>query len=259
MKIINDILIYFGLKEKPKIKSIKSKQPMRNRRQQIEYDLEKAIKKGDETEQQMLYYDLAKEQGYGKKETFIEKAYPKLNRNITFNFIPKKQANKNVRSLLEFKTGSFSKWQEIRNFNQENFNNKCCVCNCSSKSYGKKYDTECHEEWIFGVDEEYNNVQKLKELQALCIMCHKIKHLNQEFNEQIKRVLLERYAEINKIDLLKAKEDYDNEIKKMDELDTKRFVLELKALEKYGVNQKERYFNCNTTEFEEFIKSYREE
>lgn len=262
MKYIDDFLIWMGWKEKPKPQKKVTKTQSKKAYQEEEVKkIEKAMRSGDEMALTELLYEQTRTKGFSQHKTFIELSpnLNKKNRVLTFNFIPKKQANRNVRSYLGLKTGNYKKWQDIRNINQERALNQCVACGCSSQLYGKKYHTECHENWIFGVDEGHKNVQKLEELQALCFLCHKIKHLNQELNEDLKNVLLERYAEINKISALTAKSDYDKELEKLEELNNSQFVLELSALESYDIKIQDRYVNCHSQEFNEYLGNYQDE
>ena len=248
MKIIDNILIFFGLKE--------NKKPIQKQKKIYtkEEQLERAMRSGDETALALIYYEESKKQGFYSKRFFIPLVEEnKPFRKLSFNFIPKNQANKNVRSYLQFKTGDYKKWQRIRNDCEEISGFVCSVCRTSAKTQGKKYNTECHENWEFGTDENKEKVQRLESLKSLCFTCHQIKHCN-NINE--KDELLTRYAEINKISIFEAIADYNTAIKELEEKNQYKYSLDLSILEEHKIKSIDRYFDCNTQEFKEFLKEF---
>lgn len=260
-------LIWIGWKQppKPKKKITTSKKPVEQQKKvnhdEEERRIERAMRLGDEMALTELHYSQSQtNRGFSPQKFFIPFfEEEKQNRKISFNFIPKTQANKNVRSFLEYKTKGYKAWQTVRNTNQERAGNLCIACGCSSTMYGKKYHTECHENWLFGRDESHRNIQKLQSLQALCMICHKIKHMNAENDMVIREALLERYAEINGISILTAKNDYDTAIIELEEKNRYKYQLDLEYLEKYDLPQKDRYFDCNKQEFIEFLETFNDD
>ena len=74
----------------------------------------------------------------------------------------------NVRTLVPKKY-----WDKLRKQTYKRANNNCEICDNNGKTQGFKHNVECHEIW------EYNEetlTQILKDLIALCPMCHKVKH-----------------------------------------------------------------------------------
>lgn len=101
---------------------------------------------------------------------------------LSINLIPQSSWCSNLRSLLTKK-----EWEMCKSYSKSKNNNKCEICN----GQGKKWKTECHEEWEF---DEVKNIQKLTKITALCPSCHEVKHIglanaNNRFNEAFNHFL----------------------------------------------------------------------
>jgi len=71
----------------------------------------------------------------------------------------------NVRSNVKTK-----QWDIIRKRIYQEAGYKCTICS----GRGFRYPVDCHEIWVY--DDE-NLTQKLDRFQALCPLCHEVKHL----------------------------------------------------------------------------------
>lgn len=203
-------------------------------------------------------------------------------RYLPFEFVPKLQANRNCRSYLSFlfwlknrfkpkaKKADFVKgapreeqhydaWHKISKEKEALAKGRCKFCRRSSKAYGKQYDTDCHEVWGYNTT---TKVQELLRLEALCVKCHGVKHLNQydlsatNLPDHIKaksatefQNLLWRYSKINKISLEEATVDYKIALEEVAKLSGIKFTLSMPAL-------KVPSFDCHTNEFEEFLDTF---
>lgn len=192
------------------------------------------------------------------KSISLSKHVLKTRRKLSFCFIPKAQANRNARSFLEFKYGDYKKWQSIRDIAEEEAKCVCVICGRSSKDFDeeRKTHTEAHEEWFFKIDRNGKQIQRLLDIYALCFVCHNIKHLdNHEKKEDYFNALLDRYAEINEIDINQANKDYQEALEERQRLDKMHFDLDLAYL---GYEKEERYFNCHSSTFNNFLIKYLE-
>lgn len=187
------------------------------------------------------------------EKTYTEKIDKK--RAIKFEIVPYLQANRNVRTYLEYTTGNFDIWKSIRD-NVENKNNGvCCICGISSKELGKSYNTECHEVWFYITDK--TRKQKLIRLEPLCNMCHQIKHINQhEHDKELFNLLMERYCEINNIDIEQGIKDYKNALYWTKQRKNDKFKLDISILKEYGI--KEEIFDCHNNKFNLWLENWKE-
>ncbi len=83
---------------------------------------------------------------------------------LTIELVPKSCWFSNVRSEVKQ-----SEWDKIRKKVYSDANNVCEICG----GKGSKHPVEAHE--IFEFNDE-TKIQKLVKLQALCVLCHKVKH-----------------------------------------------------------------------------------
>jgi len=186
---------------------------------------------------------------------YEQKLKSKVKQPIAFEFVPEHQSNRNIRSYLEYKTGSYHPWQAIRNDVEKKSNGVCCICGESSLDYGKDYATECHEVWYY---DYASRTQELKRFEALCVSCHSIKHLNQhKRDKELFDMLLDRYAHLNSISKEQAYKDYieaDNIREKRKNI--KYTKIEMKKLKPF-YDEAEDYFECHTKEFNQFIANWK--
>ena len=81
---------------------------------------------------------------------------------LMIELVPASSWGMNLRTMF-----SKSIWEQLRAFTFNTYAHQCAVCE-------KKGSLHCHEVWIY--DDE-NHIQSLKKLQALCPLCHGIKHI----------------------------------------------------------------------------------
>jgi len=198
-------------------------------------------------------------------ENKIKENY-KMTRKIYFEFIPKTQANRNMRSFLDY-TGNTNLWKHIRDTKERDSNFVCEICGNSSREYGNgqyNYDTHCHEVWEYKRDDNKTPIQKLVKLESLCIYCHSIKHLNQHHNtKRFFDLLIGAYANINEITKEKAKEEYDLELGIfMREKNERKYKLDLSYLYNLDIpdltdlmNTYKGVFDCHLPTFNSYIET----
>lgn len=182
------------------------------------------------------------------------------NYKIRFEFIPKHQNYKNVRSYLQFKNSNFSDWKKIRDTIENRYKNKCCICQLTSQDFDERETTltQCHEVWHF---DDIKHIQKLMKLESLCVRCHQIKHINRfHKDETIKNMLLKQYAELNNISIEQANKDYEFATAEKKRLNEEIFILDLslinKLSDKYNLDfcEVENQFNPHTQAFKTFLE-----
>jgi cytochrome c2 len=84
---------------------------------------------------------------------------------LTIELVPKTCFYTNVRSNVPKTT-----WDVLRKTCYAKANHVCEICG----GKGQKHPVECHEVWKY---DEYNGVQQLLRLIALCPACHTVKHI----------------------------------------------------------------------------------
>ena len=180
---------------------------------------------------------------------------------LRFDFIPKLQESRNVRSASAYLYDGYAAWTEIRNFIEKCGKGKCEVCGKTSferqeidpkitdkeqikrleliKNSGRKAttSTECHEVWKYEerTKNGFERVQELVKLSPRCFYCHKISHLNQVFDNKVKNVMLEDYCVFNRVTLEQAKKDYDFAIEQRDKNESYEFKLDMSLINKLPV------------------------
>ena len=107
-------------------------------------------------------------------------------------------------SLYKFlkKSDRLNKWKRIKEDLRNEFGNKCHACQVTSSHL------EAHEVWHFDDD---TCVQLLMDIQLLCKMCHRVKHLNLFFLSEkrkwgflamktTKQDLIDHFCNVNECD-----------------------------------------------------------
>lgn len=84
------------------------------------------------------------------------------------DLIPRTSWFDNLRAML-----SQDQWDTVRRSAYRESNYRCAICGGSGKEQGFDWPVECHERWEW--DDE-GGIQYLSGVQALCPMCHKVKH-----------------------------------------------------------------------------------
>jgi len=195
---------------------------------------------------------------------------------IRFEFIPLEQNFRNVRSALHYKYSSIEPWREIRNYiesqsfkyirdEQGNYlldengdKKKKFVCRiCKLNSYDFKDDvttnTQCHEGWAYN---ELKNTQKLIYLKPVCFFCHEIIHINR-FNKdkEYQDLLLERYCEINYIDMEQARKDLEFAESERKRRGHTMYSLDMSLINKLDLGYEfSEFFDCHKQEFNSFLE-----
>lgn len=91
----------------------------------------------------------------------------------------------NVRSYM-----SDHFWRKLSKEIAEDSGQRCMVCG----GRGRRHAVECHEAWYY---DEQRRVQMLMRLDALCPMCHAIKHLGRTFAQGKEDMALDWLAKVN--------------------------------------------------------------
>ncbi|WGS54441.1 hypothetical protein LFL96_25855 [Paraburkholderia sp. D15] len=106
---------------------------------------------------------------------------------IEVDMVPFSMHGINVRSRL-----TPSQWGKIRKLHTELAGDKCEVCGKKGTEQRFKHDLECHEIWL-----HEGKIQKLIGMQALCPLCHKIKHVGLADKSGYGEDVREHMAEVN--------------------------------------------------------------
>jgi len=101
-----------------------------------------------------------------------------MEEKLNFCFIPSGAIAVNLRSHLKTED-----WEIIRKHVYSIAGYQCEIC-------GAKGKLTCHEEWKF----EESGIMHLLELQCLCELCHKVKHVNIYAN---RKEFIAHYCEVN--------------------------------------------------------------
>jgi hypothetical protein len=107
------------------------------------------------------------------------------NLKLTIELVPSTSWGDNLRKILPTAT-----WQKVSREVIKHSNGICEIC-------GKKGKLHCHEVWDY--DDE-NHIQSLNELQAICTMCHMVKHFGYATlkSEIPKEMLIKHFMNVNK-------------------------------------------------------------
>jgi hypothetical protein len=95
----------------------------------------------------------------------------------------------NLRTLLPP-----SGWNRLRRWCYEQAGHKCEVCGQDGFSQNRKHAVEAHEVWEY---DDIRKTQTLKGIQALCPMCHCVKHYGRSLRVGAGRKIREHIAEVN--------------------------------------------------------------
>tara|TARA_Y100001937_G_C7111764_1_gene327973 strand:- start:1282 stop:1806 length:525 start_codon:yes stop_codon:yes gene_type:complete len=95
----------------------------------------------------------------------------------------------NLRSLMPP-----SGWNRLRKHIYEEANNLCELCSKTGFDQNRNYAVEAHEVWEY---DDVRKIQTLKGLQALCPMCHCVKHYGRSLRVGAGRKIREHVAEVN--------------------------------------------------------------
>lgn len=125
-----------------------------------------------------------------------------------------------------------SHWDRIRRFHYAKANNLCEICG----GKGKSHPVECHEIWIYN-DKTF--VQKLGQFQAICPLCHQVKHIGLAgiLGNGIRA--FKRFKRLNNLDKITANNIIDAVFKQWEIRSHYKWKLDIEYLKKYGIDTKE--------------------
>lgn len=179
---------------------------------------------------------------------------------IRFEFIPKEQNHRNLRSASWFKYGTWHTWTEIRNHCEKLASGKCIVCGKTSYDFQhieptKKIttNTEAHENWRYDDD---TKIMRLYKISSLCFVCHQVSHINMhKKNPEKFDLLLKRYAQLNNVSVAQAQTDFEfaeSEKKRREKI---KYSLDMRFVNKFGLEcEFDKFFDCHTQDFISFLE-----
>ena len=107
---------------------------------------------------------------------------------LQIELVPQSCFFSNIRSVLKD-----SQWDTIRRSVYVKANYHCEICG----EQGTKHPVECHEVWIY---EEETTTQRLGFFQALCPLCHEVKHIGLALVRGNSERASNRFKEVNQLD-----------------------------------------------------------
>ena len=200
--------------------------------------------------------ELKKQEAYRKRHPeIIDRSDPQRDYKIRFEFISEQQNFKNVRSALQYLHDSFAPWKKIRDLIEANNDGVCVICKQTSHDFKEcTTNTECHEVWKFHT-KNGRNVQTLVRLEPLCVCCHEIKHINRfNNNPDYQNTLLERYAQLNNIELSKARRELDEAQQWKLSKKREKYFIDMSMIN--GLNTEYKFnelFDCHEPQFLSFV------
>jgi hypothetical protein len=161
--------------------------------------------------------------------TSEEKKYLRLHKTLKLQIelVPKSCWFSNTRSNLKG-----SHWDRIRKHHYAKANNRCEICG----GKGKKHPFECHEVWLYN---EKTFTQKLGYFQAICPLCHEVKHIGLAGILGNGLRAFNRFKRINKLDKKTANNIIDAVFKQWRIRSQYKWNLDIEYLKKYGIDTKE--------------------
>jgi hypothetical protein len=108
---------------------------------------------------------------------------------LQIELVPNSCWYSNVRNNVTSK-----QWDLIRKKVYQEASNNCEICG----GRGLRYPVDCHEIWTY--DDEML-IQKLDRFQALCPLCHEVKHIGLAQMKGKGERALGRFIEINRLDI----------------------------------------------------------
>ena len=116
-------------------------------------------------------------------------------------------------------------WDIIRNDVLINKKKKCTICNSEA--------TQCHEKFHY---DDSNHIQTLIGFEALCHLCHDVKHIGLAGIRGMSERARERFKKINKLSSKNTKIEINKAISIWIKRSKVRWKLNLDYLNKYGIN-----------------------
>jgi hypothetical protein len=133
----------------------------------------------------------------------------------------------NVRSNVTDK-----QWDNIRKRVYIKANYTCEICG----EKGTNHPVECHEVWIY---DDTNLLQRLGHFQALCPLCHEVKHIGLAGIRGNEDRAFNRFKTINQLDDNVARQIISAVFKQWRIRSGKQWKLDIEHLKEYGLNPNE--------------------
>ena len=146
---------------------------------------------------------------------------------LQIELVPRSCWWSNVRSNVTSK-----QWDNIRKSVYLKANYKCEICG----EKGTKYPVECHEVWIY---DDTTLVQRLGYFQALCPLCHEVKHIGLAGLRGNEERAFNRFKTINQLDDNTARQIKSAVLKQWRIRSRKQWKLDIEHLKEYGLNPNE--------------------
>jgi hypothetical protein len=108
---------------------------------------------------------------------------------LTTELVPTGTWGANLRSLLPP-----SGWNRLRRWAYEQAEHKCEICEQDGFSQNRKHAVEAHELWSY---DDVRHIQTLEGIQALCPLCHCVKHLGRSLKVGAAKQVREHMQEVN--------------------------------------------------------------
>lgn len=171
---------------------------------------------------------LSLDQDISKVLPWVPKIYQGKGPHILPNMVPSPIWGVNLRSLLPRGT-----WDQIRKSIYLGSGHRCEVCG----SKGDEWPVECEEQWEYVHYSKYKGAARLVNLQSLCPMCHKIKHLGKANIDGILPKVIHHFAHINEITLSEASTIVDEAFILWEKRSLMEWDIDLTEIEaRYGLN-----------------------
>jgi len=133
----------------------------------------------------------------------------------------------NVRSIVTKK-----QWDNIRKSVYLKANYQCEICG----EKGTNHPVECHEVWIY---DDTNLIQRLGYFQALCPLCHEVKHMGLAGLRGNRERAFNRFKTINQLDDDTARKIISAVFKQWKIRSLQQWKLDIEHLREYGLNPDE--------------------
>lgn len=140
-----------------------------------------------------------------------------MERKIEFEMVPENMWQINLRHLLKK-----SEWDKIRKDVYEKAEGKCKICGKKSKRL------EAHEFWEYIEDKK---IQKLKEVVALCSICHKTIHIGFANALGLTDKCFKNYCKLNNCTERECIKDYNDAVLNWQKRSKIDWILDLSWLE----------------------------
>lgn len=163
---------------------------------------------------------------------------------IKIQMIPKSAYGKNVRSEV-----SASEWRRISLFVREQAavcvggdeNGPCRIvyrCEICGEEYEKISDLDAHEEWTF-----QNGKQKLKNIRAVCVKCHRVIHLGRTIHAGFEKEAKRWFCQVNRCSKKEYRKARDKAFRKWNKRSGMRWKLDISNLER--ILESKKNSGCN--------------